>query len=89
MRGFIMDKIRVLVWNENYHERKSEKIRAVYPEGIHGAIAEGLRKYDCFDVSVATLDMPEHGLTEEVLNNTDVLIWWSHCQHAEVADDVA
>ena len=84
-----MDKIRVLVWNENYHERRSEKIRAVYPEGIHGAIAEGLRKYNGFEVKTATLDMPEHGLTEEVLNNTDVLIWWSHCQHAEVSDDVA
>ena len=43
-----MDKIRVLVWNENYHERRSEKIRAVYPDGIHGAIADGLRPYSDF-----------------------------------------
>jgi len=34
-----VSKIRVTVWNEGIHEKKSEKVRGVYPEGIHGAIA--------------------------------------------------
>lgn len=36
----------------------------------------------------ATLDEPEHGLTDEVLDNTDVLIWWGHIAHDEVDDAV-
>ena len=84
-----MEKIRVLVWNENYHEKKSEKIRAIYPNGIHGAIAEALEAYDRFEVSTATLDMEDCGLGGDILENTDVLIWWSHCQHAAVPDEIA
>ena len=54
--------IRVTVWNEFRHEQHDAKIRAVYPDGIHGAIAAGL-KNNGFEVQTATLDEPEHGLT--------------------------
>lgn len=81
-------KINVTVWNENIHEQTSEAIAKIYPKGIHGAIAEMLGK-DCnFFITTATLEMPEHGLTEEVLNNTDVLIWWGHMAHSKVSDEV-
>ncbi len=79
--------IRVTVWNENRHEQRSEKVREVYPEGIHGAIAEYLRTQG-MDVGTATLDEPEHGLTDEVLDKTDVLLWWGHLAHQEVCDKV-
>ena len=59
----------------------------IYPEGIHGCIAGFLKKAG-MNVCTATLDMPEHGLTEEVLNNTDVLIWWGHKAHDKVSDEV-
>lgn len=39
-------------------------------------------------VLTATLEQPEHGLTQEVLNHTDVLIWWGHKGHDQVADKV-
>ena len=39
-------------------------------------------------VRTATLDEPEHGLTEEVLADTDVLTWWGHAAHDDVDDDV-
>ena len=84
-----MKKIRVTVWNEFYHERESEKIAAVYPKGIHNAIAEGLSESGLFEVRTATLGMPECGLSEDVLENTDVLIWWGHCKHADVPDEIA
>lgn len=84
-----MEKIRVLVWNENRHEKISEAIRNIYPAGIHGAIAEGLERYDCFEVKTATLDMPECGLDEKTLSETDVLIWWSHMVHDQVPDEIA
>lgn len=84
-----MEKIRVTVWNEYFHERDSEKIARVYPKGIHTAIAEGLLEHDDFTVRCATLDMPECGLTEEVLDDTDVLIWWGHIKHSDVPDEIA
>jgi trehalose utilization protein len=77
--------ISVLVWNENRHEKRDEKVRAVYPEGIHGAIADFLKEEE-FKVNTATLDEPEHGLSEAVLRETDVLIWWGHLAHGEVED---
>lgn len=75
----------MLVWNENRHEKRDEKVRAVYPEGIHGAIADFLKEEE-FKVNTATLDEPEHGLSEAVLRETDVLIWWGHLAHGEVED---
>ena len=84
-----MDRpINVTVWNEFRHEQRHERIRAIYPEGIHGAIAEYLREQPGLNVRTATLDEPEHGLTHEVLANTDVLTWWGHGAHREVGDDV-
>ncbi len=81
--------IRVTVWNEYKHEREYENIRRVYPEGIHGCIASFLEKETDFVVRTATFDMPEHGLTEEVLQETDVLIFWSHALQEEFSDAVA
>ncbi|MGH2532527.1 MAG: ThuA domain-containing protein [Thermomicrobiales bacterium] len=79
---------RVTVWNEYRHEREDKEIGKLYPNGIHGAIAEGLKKHDHFTVGTATLDEPEHGLTDQVLAETDVLIWWGHMAHAHVADEI-
>jgi trehalose utilization protein len=79
--------LKVIVWNENRHEQIDPEVREVYPEGIHGTIASFLGEAQ-FDVSTATLDEPEHGLTDEVLNGTDVLIWWGHIAHDEVKDEV-
>lgn len=83
------DKIRVVVWNEFRHEREDEKVKAIYPDGMHSVLAGYLKKQDGLDVSVATLDEPEHGLTDEVLENTDVMLWWGHKAHGEVQDEIA
>jgi trehalose utilization protein len=79
--------IRVTVWNENVHETTEPKVAAIYPHGIHGAIADGLLA-EGFDVATATLAEPEHGLSEAVLERTDVLLWWGHIAHGEVSDAV-
>ncbi len=80
--------IRVTVWNEYRHEKREERIAKIYPEGIHNAIAGYLKEEPDFEVRTATLDQPEHGLTDEVLENTDVLIWWGHMAHREVKDEI-
>ena len=83
----MQEPIRVTVWNENRHEQKNPEIAKIYPKGIHGAIAGYLEK-NGFAAATATLDEPDHGLTDEVIDSTDVLIWWGHVAHGEVADEI-
>jgi len=77
--------LKVTVWNEYRHEQESDIVRNIYPEGIHQQIASFIEDAE---VTTATLDEPEHGLTEDVLNATDVLIWWGHKAHDEVDDAI-
>jgi len=78
---------RVTVWNEFRHEQHSEEVRSVYPNGIHEAIAQPLRNAG-FAVQTATLDDVSNGLPQNVLDATDVLVWWGHMAHDEVDDAV-
>jgi trehalose utilization protein len=82
--------VRVTVWGENVHERREHEVRARYPRGMHGAIAEGVEAAlgERVRVRTATLEEPEHGLTQAVLDDTDVLTWWGHAAHDEVDDGV-
>lgn len=79
--------MRVTVWNENRHEQKNPKVRAIYPQGIHEAIAAPLRQAG-LEVRTATLDQPQHGLGGQVLDHTEVLFWWGHLAHGEVSDSL-
>ncbi|MBC8078818.1 MAG: ThuA domain-containing protein [Gorillibacterium sp.] len=80
--------INVTVWNEYLHEKEEGSVVAeIYPLGIHNAIAEGIISDD-FQVRTATMDQLEHGLTEEVLKETDVLLWWGHMGHEQVSDEI-
>ncbi len=78
---------KVTVWNEYRHEKQDSEIAKIYPNGIHGAIAQHLRDKG-LAVQTATLDEAEHGLTKEVLAQTDVLVWWGHKAHQEVEDEI-
>jgi trehalose utilization protein len=80
--------IQVTVWGEFRHEKRSPKVAGIYPDGMHETIARFLRAQEDLAVRTATLDEPEHGLTQEVLDKTDVLTWWGHLAHGEVADAV-
>lgn len=79
--------LRVTVWNEFVHERELPEIRAVYPEGIHGCLRNFLEKEQDITVRCVTLDMPNQGITQELLDNTDVLIWWSHARQEDITDE--
>lgn len=80
--------INVTIWHEYRHEKIHPEVSKVYPQGMHEAIAQGLRQHADFNVRTATLDQPDHGLTDDVLNSTDVLTWWGHLAHEEVRDDI-
>jgi trehalose utilization protein len=80
--------INVTIFNEFQHERENADIAAIYPQGIHAVIADALDAEGDMSVRTATLDQPQHGLTEAVLADTDVLLWWGHKAHDQVADTV-
>ena len=81
-------KINVTIWNEYRHEKTDDKVKALYPDGIH-AYLKSVLDCDELNITLAALDDPEYGLSDEVLNNTDVLVWWAHMCHHEVPDSVA
>ena len=80
--------IRAVVWGENIHERTNRVVAEVYPKGMHEAIADLLRPDAGLSVSTATLQEPEHGLSQPRLDQTDVLLWWGHKDHGGVADEI-
>ncbi len=86
-----MAKIRVTIWNEFKHERAEgdfgDYIRSFYPKGLHEALKQNLAADD-LEITAVSLDMPEQGLPDELLNNTDVLMWWGHCAHNLVEDSL-
>lgn len=82
--------IRITIWNEYLHEKNKPEVAELYPDGIHSVIREGLLEKlgDRVEVHCATLDQPEHGLAQEVLDQTEVLYWWGHAAHDDVKDEV-
>src|SRR5918997_3882812 len=82
--------VRVTVWGENVHERTEEHVRAIYPDGMHAAVAAGIAEHlgDGVRARTATLEEPEHGLAQAVLDDTDVLTWWGHAAHDQVEDAI-
>lgn len=78
---------RITIYNEFVHEQTDENVRAVYPNGIHEALAGFLRS-DETSVRCFTLDTVGE-ITDAVLDETDVMIWWGHLRHHLVPDEVA
>lgn len=83
-----MANIRVTVWGENVHENKYPLVRKIYPKGMHGCIADALNSYPELSATTVTLQDPEHGMTPDKLDATDVLVWWGHCAHGDVQDEI-
>ncbi len=81
--------LRVTIWNEGVHEKTNPKVSALYPDGLGRQIAQYIEQVPGIaSVRVAELDDPEHGLTDEVLESTDVMTWWGHKAHDRVDDAI-
>jgi trehalose utilization protein len=80
--------VQTVVWGENIHEQINPVVRGIYPDGMHNTIAAALNESDAISATTATMQENEHGLTEERLAKTDVLIWWGHRAHGDVADEI-
>ena len=83
--------MRVVVWDENLHE-KEERVHDIYPNGIANEIATGIKKElsfmnDC-EIKCSNCEMEDFGFTEEILDNTDVLVFWAHRSHDAFPDEI-
>lgn len=83
-----METLNLTIYNEFVHEQKNDFVKKLYPNGMHDAISSYMKGKHGFHVNTATIDMPDHGLTEEVLSSTDVLMWWGHIAHSQVRDEI-
>lgn len=81
--------IRVTVWVECDRTHFSQDVLDVYPKGMAQEIADLLNECGDMTVRAATLDDPDCGLPDDVLAQTDVLLWWGHCRHDEVPDELS
>lgn len=80
--------IKTIVWGENVHEHTNAVVGRLYPDGMHSTIAAALNEDPRIEATTATLQDAEHGLSEARLEGTDVLIWWGHCAHGDVDDEI-
>ena len=80
--------IKVTVWNEFWLSCTCEAALAVYPNGHHETIKEFLNREEDIAATAVTMQMPDQGLPDALLNDTDVLIWWGHCKHDDVSDEL-
>jgi trehalose utilization protein len=83
--------LKITIWNEFLHERQNPVVTRIYPQGIHKTLQQNLLPFFSngeVEIATATLDEPEHGLSNERLNQTDVLLWWGHLAHAQVNDEI-
>lgn len=80
--------IRTVVWGENVHEQTNKVVADLYPGGMHAVIANGLNEDPAIHATTATLQEPDHGLSQDRLSQTDVLLWWGHAAHGDVDDAI-
>ena len=66
--------------------QKSRMIHSVYPEGLMAPVIHALQQDPAIEVTYTTLYDPDYGLPEELLERTDVLIWWAHISHQAIPD---
>jgi trehalose utilization protein len=82
-------KRTVVVWSEGT-ANVDPNSKAIYPDDINTAIADGLKPLaeKGWDVVKASLNDPDQGISDDLLKRTDVLIWWGHKKHGEVKNEL-
>ena len=71
--------IKVVVWDEQQPAQKE-----AYPDFLGNQIAAYLQTVPGISVKSVNFGEAEQGLSDSVLNDCQVLVWWGHIRHAEV-----
>lgn len=75
--------IRVVVWDERQEAQK----QGYNGEHLGDTLAKHLAENKAFTVKSVGLNDPDQGLSDDILDHCDVLIWWGHQKHAQVTDE--
>ena len=79
--GYAKEEVRyIVVWDERQPKQKQ-----MYENFLGNHIAEFLGKQSGFSVRSVGLDDAKQGLTEEILEKCEVLIWWGHVRQGEIS----
>jgi len=71
--------IRVIVWDEQQPAQKE-----AYHDFLGNEITGHLKKRPGVSVVSRRQDEPSHGISDEVLEKCEVLIWWGHVRQREI-----
>lgn len=85
--GDISEEEKARIREEFFEE--SKPIKAIYPKGLMETLTDPMNEKDDIEVTVVDRYMPEYGMTDEQLENTDVLIWWAHITPQMMPDALA
>jgi trehalose utilization protein len=75
-------QLKVVVWDEQQPAQKQ-----AYPGFLGEQIAGHLRSQAGISVRSASINDPGQGLSDGALDDCQVLIWWGHVRHAEIAPE--
>lgn len=79
--------MNVLIWAEDKPlEEHKEGMKKIYPNGIEKRLADILMVNEDMKIKTATMQDEDQGFSPEVLEQTDVLILWSHKHWRELED---
>ena len=76
--------VRVVVWDEQQPAQKE-----VYTNFLGNQIASYLRTLPDLSVTSVNLNDPDQGLSDAIITNCDVLVWWSHVKNKQVSTNKA
>jgi len=76
--------IRVVVWDEQQPAQKP-----AYTNFLGNQIAAHLKTIPGLDVKSVTINDPQKGISDDVLDNCDVLVWWGHQRQTEISNEKA
>jgi trehalose utilization protein len=79
--------LTVTIFNEYVTQKEQPDAMEVYPDGIHPVLVDVVERAG-HDTRVALFSDSEHGLTKDVVAETDVLVYWSHARNEEFEDRV-
>jgi trehalose utilization protein len=74
--------VKVVVWDERQPKQKT-----AYPDFLGNQIAGALSKRPGLSVRSVALDDPGRGVSEAVLDDCQVLIWWGHVRQGLIKPD--
>lgn len=72
--------IHAAVWSEETAPQD------VYPNDVNSTIAEHLNEHADIVAKAVSIDHAEQGVSTELLDWCDVLLWWGHLRHDDVSD---